>query len=155
MEKGDILQALRKHRQGNCVHYVIFLSMKDEQTFQGACISSDETDEADIIKNVELTVDDFEPITPQNGYTVTYGNCKNSKGKSYLCKCRFTKELDWFTDGTNDAKVVGKISDIGMVKVKQILKDAPETEGTFPKPIWEANNHPELFRINNVHKHNN
>ncbi len=146
MEKGDILQALRKYRNKNCVHYVIFLSMKEDgKSFIGACISSNETDESDIIKNLELDKDDFEPITPQNNYTVTYGNCLHGNGKSYLCKCKFMKDLRWYIDGNDNAKVVGKMSDIGIKKVEELLTDAVEMEKVFPFPITEANKHPDLF----------
>ena len=146
MEKGDILQALRRYQNKNCVHYVIFLSMKEDgQSFIGACISSDETDESDVIKNIELNKDDFEPITPLNNYTVTYGNCLHGNGKSYLCKCRFMKDLKWYIDGNANAKIVGKMSDKGIRKVEELLADSVEMKIIFPYPISEANNHPELF----------
>ena len=151
MKKGDILQALREYRGENCVHYVIFLSMKEDgQSFIGACISSDKTEKEDVIENIELDEKDFEPITPQNQYTITYGNCLHGNGKSYLCKCKFMKDLRWYIDSNHNAKVVGRISEIGMPKIEKILKDAIEMEKEFPYPIAKANQHPELFVVTTI-----
>ncbi len=120
---------------------------EDGQSFIGACISSDDTKETDIIRNLELTKEDFEPITPENNYKVTYGNCPDGSIGSFLCKCKFKKDLKWYINNAHEAKVVGRLSDVGIFKVEELLKDAKQLNFFFPWPIWEANNHPELFVI--------
>ncbi len=145
LEKGCILSALKEHKKNNCVHYVIFLEMcADENSFIGACLSSKETKPEDIISNEELEEIHFYPCTKENGYTVTYGNCKDGSDKSYLCKCPFEKDLRWFVDEkTNQVKIVGKLREKGVLFVEDQLKG--KTPIRFNHPIKKINKYPSLI----------
>ena len=144
MRKGDILQAQDTCKTSNCVHYVVFLEKKDDgQSFVGACISSKPSKDSDLIYNEKLEIDDFEPITPENGFKVTYGNCPDGSKDSYLCVCNFTKELKWFVDENSNVKVVGQMTPQGIKKIENSLRGKPEIY--FPYPISEINIHPEYI----------
>ena len=144
MQKGDILQATRAHIRKSCFHYVVFLEMNpDNQSFKGACISSKPSKPTDLLSNIPLRKSHFYKITPRNNYTVTYGN--NSTGKSYLCKCKFPKDLSWYVDYNSKVKVVGRLTKSGIKRVENALKKAPKAKTYFTFPLSDVNTHPSCF----------
>ena len=154
MEKGEIFVAKASKKKNNCFHPMIYLGENGEGKILAACISHRSTDDKGsyVVKNKKMESSHFYTTEDDPRFIIQYGSTfypKVTPKDSYLCLCVFAKELTWIADEREgEPQPHGKLRPEGLQFVENELKQCGAADYIvhFDKPIWRAQEFPELFK---------